>query len=295
MKIKTKVITHRGLNPDTKGFPPESSAEAFASFLKQGYGLEFDVRFTVDKKMIAIHDASLKRLTKGKDERQIADISGRQILAMDFNGNHLISIPQLLVLIHTLGAPDSLSALHLKSANQKPELLDILIPELRVLDPKKFIIFDPTIEMARYIHAKNPDLQLAASVSHPYDIERFNKSAGGTLITMEQLLDNKDVFTWAWLDEWDRRDVGGKTKSLLNSETFGKLRDHNIGIALVTPELHSTSPSQPTGVRPEDLHEDASTRERLDTILEHIVSLKPDGMCTDHPDFVNALINTNSI
>jgi hypothetical protein len=210
---------------------------------------------------------------------------------MDFDGSRLTSIPFLFDLIQAGGSPESLSALHLKSANQTPEYLEILIEALDVLSPKKFIVFDATIDSARFIAERNPVIKLAASVSHPYDVERFNKNAGGTLITMDQLIENQNIFSWAWLDEWDRRDRDGGTKSLLNDEIFKRLRDHGIGIALVTPELHATSPSQPTGVKAEDYHEDGRDRDRLDRRLAEIVALEPDAMCTDHPDFVQILID----
>ncbi len=287
----TRIITHRGLDPDRPRYFKESSLEAFTDQLARGYGLEFDMRVTADGQMTAIHDSSLERLTGGRDKRKINEVPLARLVATDFDGQHLTSIPHLLELIAEKGAPRSISALHLKSANQTPEGLEILAGTLEEFSAwDKLIVFDATIPSAKYLVDKVPGIRLAASVSHPYDIERFNNAAGGTLITMEQLLENKDLFSWAWLDEWDRKDKNDGEKTLLNTEIFGKLRDHGIGIALVTPELHTTSPSQPTGVQPDHLHEDGSPRERLNARLAEIVALKPGAMCTDHPDFVRRLI-----
>jgi glycerophosphoryl diester phosphodiesterase len=288
---KTKVITHRGLNPDVPGFPFESSKQAFEAFLKQGWGLEFDVQFTADGQMIATHDANLKRITGGKDERKLSDVQASEILALRFgDDNALTTVDEVFGMIARTQAEGALSALHLKSLWQSPKHVDVILKAIREsgVRPDQMIVFDVKIDTAQYIHSKMPELPLAASVSHPYDIERYNNAAGGTLISLEQLVASKHLFSWAWVDEWDRADQNEGDKTFCNAETFTALREHGIGIALVTPELHATSPMLPTGQSP---HVDGLDRARLLARLREIASLRPDAMCTDHPDELQKICN----
>lgn len=283
---KTKVITHRGLDPDRTPFHKESSLQAFTSHLRRGYGIEFDAQFASNGAMIAVHDKSLERLTNGADKRLISELHPSQIRTMDFDGDNLITIPVLLSLIQLKSRLGSLSAFHLKSINQTLERMAAVLDALNLIDPNKFIIFDAKVESARYLKKENSKLRLAASVAHPHDVKRYNDCVGGTLITIEDIINNKDLFDWAWLDEWDLMDEDGKEKTLYNSETFKALRDQGISIALVTPELHGTSP----GLLGGEAHPDASPRERLNRRLAEIIALDPDAICTDHPDYVSSLI-----
>lgn len=53
-------IAHRGLFNE---FCPENSLLAFNGAVKNNYGIELDVQFTKDKKVIVFHDDNLKRMT----------------------------------------------------------------------------------------------------------------------------------------------------------------------------------------------------------------------------------------
>jgi len=266
------ILTHRGLDPAKKPYFPESSREAFEDQLGRGFGLEFDLQFTKDGQMIVSHDP-----------------------VMDLSNSHLISLSDLLSLIMKSGA--ELSALHLKHTWQKTEYLDKLLVELQKVDTERFIIFDVKIETAKYLKERNPKLHLASSVSHQYDIERYNGVVGGTLITIEEAIKNKNLFDWVWLDEWDRSipDGGdpstrakhgtGQSKTFYNKENFDLLRKNGFKIALVTPELHATSP----GLLGGESHQDAKDHQTLVKRLHEIITLKPDAICTDWPDLVTSL------
>jgi glycerophosphoryl diester phosphodiesterase len=54
-----QMFAHRGLH--RKGIPENSSA-AFIRAVERGFGVELDVRFTSDKKLIVFHDDNLKRM-----------------------------------------------------------------------------------------------------------------------------------------------------------------------------------------------------------------------------------------
>ncbi len=54
-------FAHRGLHDGT-GKIPENSMVAFARAKEAGYGVEFDVQMTKDKKLVVFHDQTLKRM-----------------------------------------------------------------------------------------------------------------------------------------------------------------------------------------------------------------------------------------
>jgi hypothetical protein len=290
------IMTHRGLDPALNPYFMESSREAFVDQLERGFGLEFDIQFTKDGQMIVIHDPNLSRITLGKDNRSIIDVVSQEILSMDFSGCHLISVLDLFDLIAKSRV--QLSALHLKYIWQKSEYLNKLLIELEKIDTERLIIFDVTVKTAQYMKEINNKLHIAPSVSHPYDIERYNNAVGGTLMTIEEVIQNKNLFDWVWLDEWDRslpygsdsstraKHGTGQSKTLYNKENFNLLQKSGFRIALVTPELHATSP----GLLGGETHEDARDHESLVKRIKEITALIPDAVCTDWPDLVRSMI-----
>jgi hypothetical protein len=283
--MRTKILTHRGLDPSKKNYFLESSREAFEDQLSRGFGLEFDIRPTKDGGPAIIHDDSLRRISKGKDMRKIEDIPLAELLSMDFHGCHLIELGTLLALIRDKQSSNTLSAIHLKRAVQGSATLDLFLDALKKSDPKQFIIFDVTLETARYLKEKNPTLALAPSVAHPYDIQRYGAATGNTLYPLTQAIAMKDIFSWVWLDEWDLSDADGKTKTLYNKEVFDVLRTAGFSIGLVSPELHASSP----GLLGGEAHPDARDPVALESAIKKILGLGPDIICTDYPDMVRML------
>ncbi len=56
-----KFFAHRGLHDGTAA-APENSMAAFARAKEAGYGVEFDVQYTLDKQVVVFHDETLKRV-----------------------------------------------------------------------------------------------------------------------------------------------------------------------------------------------------------------------------------------
>lgn len=280
----TKIITHRGLDPAKLDYYPESSLEAFGDQLTRGYGLEFDIQLAKDGVMVAVHDETLNRLTEGQDKREIKDISSPEILGMSFRGGHLTTIANLLALIAQSQSPETLSALHLKASWQEFRFVDLLLEEIKAsgIGREQFIIFDLKPETAKKIKEQIPELLLAASVAHPYDIERYNPAAGGTLLGLEEVFACRDLFSWAWLDEWDLVSKTGDKKQLYTPEVFNALKSAGIKAAVVSPELHAKSPGLLAG----EVHEDGADPQRLKARIQEILRLEPDAICTDYPDEV---------
>ncbi|MDO8658546.1 MAG: glycerophosphodiester phosphodiesterase family protein [Candidatus Levybacteria bacterium] len=278
---KSQIITHRGLEPSNPDFYSESSFEAFKNHLNQGFGIEFDPNFTKDG-IIIVHDSNLARITNNKDQRAISDLTTEEALNVKLGNGKLCVLEELLELIKS--SPSKINALHLKGKFQKPEYLDKLIDVLEeypdLID--RIFIFDIKPDTAKYLKQKNPKLLLAPSVSHSFDIQRYNDAVLETLITVEDAIKYRQegLFDWVWLDEWDRKDKDGKDKKLYTKEVFDKLRAVGYKIALVTPELHTTSP----GLLGGESHPDGKDKKTFHARLKEIISLNPDAICTDHPE-----------
>lgn len=67
-------FAHRGLF--NKEFP-ENSMEAFDNAIRHGYGIELDVQFSKDKKLVVFHDDNLKRVTG--DKRNVCNVEYKEL------------------------------------------------------------------------------------------------------------------------------------------------------------------------------------------------------------------------
>ncbi len=259
MSNHIKIITHRGLEPSNPFFPPESSLEAFKSHIDRGFGIEFDPNFTKSQILISHHklpDPSSPSLS--------------QILSLIRAGNSLAT-----------------NALHLKGKFQETGYVNRLLEQLKDFTDilPRMLIFDVKPETAEYIKGKLPQAVLAPSVAHPYDIERYNGAVLGTLISIDEAIKHKGLYDWVWLDEWDLAGPKDTSKKFYTDETFSRLRAVGYKIALVTPELHGTSP----GLLGGEAHPDAKPQERLMARIKEIIDLSPDALCTDYPEEVKNL------
>lgn len=260
MIIDTSIITHRGLEPSNTNFFPESSFKAFQNHINRGFGIEFDPNFTQDGIIIS-HDLIPKRTSPTLIE--ILDLIQRE-------SSHPVD------------------ALHLKGKFQTPGYIKKLLDALKQYPDilPKTIIFDIKPETARLIKQELPTAQLAPSVAHDYDIARYNQAVSGTLISIQDALTLKPDYDWVWLDEWDLSDAEGLQKKFYTAETFSILKNTGYKIALVTPELHGTSP----GLLGGESHPDAKPIEHLMNRIKEILALNPDVVCTDYPEEVRKIM-----
>lgn len=286
-KANTSIIlTHRGLekNEDFRFF--ESSLEAFKDHLSRGFGIEFDFNLTLDKKIIIMHDKTLLRITGGRDARMVQSVLSEELKVLKLNGNRLCLFDELMLEI--IKRNTKLNAFHIKGAFQKEEYLDILLKSLKPYgaNVKRLILFDLLPHAAEYLLKRNPHLILAPSVAHPFDINRYNQCVSGSLISINDAIKYKNLYKWVWLDEWDLVNVNGTTKRLYTKETFEQLKNIGYQIALVTPELHATSP----GLLGNESHPDADPPKRLFRRISEIMDLQPDAICTDYPEVVKSML-----
>lgn len=280
---KKWVITHRGLEPTNPDFYSESSFDAFQNHLQRGFNIEFDPSLTKDG-IVVIHDATLKRLTKGRDERTIANLTTEELLQIPLGDDRIPTLDEVIGLIRTSNS--TLNALHLKAHLQTRKALERIVEALfRNSDVfSKLIIFDVKAKTARKLKKRFPTLQLAPSVAHPYDIARYNRAVGNTLLTIEQALalGREGLIDGVWGDEWDTKGENGMAKHLYTPEFFEKLHNARLFVALVTPELHATSP----GLYGGESHSDARDLPTLFKQIKEIKDMGADYLCTDYPEEV---------
>lgn len=273
-----EIITHRGLDAEKKHPFSESSREAFQFFLDKGFGLEFDIQITKDGVPVISHDASLSRVAECELPR-IADQTVTEFLETKLPNGHTLTLETLIAMLYEAKqTTNSIHALHLKISNQTEEGLGVILPFLAQLTELPIMVFDVTPTIGKQIKDEISNIPLAASVAHPYDVARYNGAVGGTLLTLKEMETYQDIYDWAWLDEWDRTDENG-TKAFYTVETFATLRALGYRLALVSPELHATSPKLLGG----ESHQDAVNFESLKARWDEVAALKPDAICTDYP------------
>ena len=288
MKIgKKRIITHRGLQPSADNFFSESSFEAFQTHLKNGYaGIEFDPNPTKDG-FIILHDANLNRLSLGTDSRNITSITTTEASEVKLPNGRVPTFSDVMRLIRT--SQSTMNALHLKSRLQSQEMIKLMIDELyRYQDVfNKLLIFDAKKETIKILKNKYPTIRIAPSIAHPYDIKRYNKFVGGTLMTIDEALELKKdgLIDGVWADEWDTQGSLDNSKKFYTKESFDKLHKVGLFIVVVSPELHGTSP----GLYGGESHIDSRTKETLFARITEIASLGADYFCTDFPEEVAAL------
>jgi glycerophosphoryl diester phosphodiesterase len=283
------VLTHRGID-----IPPsvsaahitgESSWEAFSAQVRSGFGLEFDIQRMRDGGFAVSHDPHLGRISRGELNISLSKISRSELYTLKLPGGRLCDLDELLRLLVEHGK--ALSALHLKHHCQNDETLDLLVVRLRPFLDKlagRLILFDVVPSVALRVKAALPNVDLAASVAHSFDIQRYGAATGETLLTVEEVMNQRELYSWAWLDEWDRIGPLGTRKSLVNTSTVERLRECGFKIAAVSPELHATSPALLGG----EAHEDAANPERLVSLWRKWANLGLDALCTDHATWVHS-------
>lgn len=284
------ILSHRGLDYSAEPKLQESSLEAFQARLMEGVGLEFDLILLKCGEILISHEKNTKTILPKSKVITFEDLKFEEIKKIKTHNLTFISLSELFELIEISDIKSH--ALHLKYPWQNREMLHIFNSYLMRFPAthSKLIIFDLKHDIASLIKKEFPGLRLAASVSHPYDIKRYNSVVGGTLLSIDEFICHRDLYDVAWLDEWDLVDENEFPKTFYSESLFQQLRDIRKKIALVTPELHATSP----GLLGGEAHSDGISEDKLFKRIEKILLLKPDFVCTDYPKKVKELINNLS-
>jgi len=278
------IVTHRGIDVHLENRADlaigEGTWESFSKQLKSGFGIEFDIRPTYGGQGFAVcHDDNLGRLSGGVCDVNIGDIRREEVSSVRILGGRLCELDELLSCICENG--NEVSALHLKHYCQVPGLLDLLVtylhPYIKQLRDR-LILFDVTPTVSAFLKEHIPELSIAASVSHDFDVERYGVATGNTLITLDEFFLHRELYSWVWLDEWDRVGPGGTQKRFICKKTIDSLCYDGVMVAAVSPELHATS----SGLLGGEVHEDGVCTTRLKDRWREWSNLGIDLLCTDH-------------
>lgn len=284
-----RILTHRWLEPENPDFHFfESSFEAFENQLSRWFWLEFDINFSKDGVPFVFHDPSFIRISNWTNDAFFSDLNFSEILDIWLPGwYHFAKIEDVFSLISQYSKKNDFSALHIKAKFQSRIFLDKII---EIFDSYEWVVdkvflFDLVPESARYLKRHIPKIRTFASVAHPFDVKRFSSCVGWTLLIFDEFLNMRSTYDWAWLDEWDRTDENWLTKALYVRDSFQSLRNRWFQIAVVSPELHASSPWLYGG----ESHQDCGNERTFINRLTEIISLNPDYVCTDRPSTLLSL------
>lgn len=280
------ILAHRGITERTLHY--ESTFGAFQDACTAGFGIEADINISSDGVVFIFHDTDTKRLSPSGEVRRFSDLQFHVIQRMFHARNEQACQlhDALSILNHAKG---SYGAIHIKSMFQTKTVLRSILKELDKFSQlrKRLLFFDLTVDSATYMKSQNPFLQLSCSVAHEFDIERFNQTVGYTLMSLGQAIEHKDLYNWAWMDEWDLKAKRGY-KKLNTHDNFLALRKSGYNIALVGPELHGHTNK---GLSE---HEDAKSVSAMKKRYAQLIELRPDVICTDFPNLVLSMYEKNS-
>lgn len=94
--LLTRPIAHRGL-ADTQGFL-ENTEKAFKNSIEKGYPIETDLRYTLDKKIVCIHDSNPKRV--GGPDVEISSLTADEVKKITLSdGSKIMFFEEFLALV----------------------------------------------------------------------------------------------------------------------------------------------------------------------------------------------------
>ncbi len=128
LMIKQKLYAHRGYFNSALGIP-ENSLAAFRRAKAFGYGVEFDIQLTKDKKVVVFHDRTLKRMC-GSDKK-VSDLTYDQLCKFKLSGTEE-HIPLLTDVLELLGKDvPLLCEIKIYGSATDTSICDVALPILR--------------------------------------------------------------------------------------------------------------------------------------------------------------------
>ncbi len=169
--LKQLIYAHRGASYDY----PENTLLAFRKAVEQGAdGIELDVQFTKDKKIVVCHDDKIDRTSNGSG--YVEDMTFEELLAYDFGsfkgeefaGEKIPLLSQVLDLIKESGI---LLNIEIKNRGEKEdgleEAVSNMVHEYELEDKVIYSSFDH--QMLYRLKAYDPTAKVAALYGHtPY-------------------------------------------------------------------------------------------------------------------------------
>lgn len=139
-ELLARPFAHRGLHSPGR---PENSIAAFEAAIHAGFGIELDVRLSVDGAPVVFHDADLTRLC-GTDAR-VSQLPVRDLCRRRLDGG-AETIPTLVAAMHAIGGRTPVLVDLKAAAGQRARLADAAAILLRAYPgPVGVVGFDPLL------------------------------------------------------------------------------------------------------------------------------------------------------
>ncbi len=201
MKVKSKIIAHRGIFDNEK--IPENSIKAFQVALSKNIPIELDVQLTKDNILVVFHDDTLERMTN--EEGSIKDKTYQELQELSLL-NTKEKIPTLKEVLQLIQGKVFMD-IEVKSTKRIQKICDILLEELD--DYSNYVVksFHPTI--IRKIKKKRKDIEVGLLIPKKYECN----------ILFNFFLKSK-LLLW-----YSKADFIAIHKSLLNKKKYKKLAD----------------------------------------------------------------------
>ena len=97
------LVTHRGIDVPlgtlTTEITGESTWEAFSAQIKNGYGIEFDLRPMSDDGFAICHDQNLTRISGGLSSALVSELDKSKLKIITLEHGRLCELDELLILL----------------------------------------------------------------------------------------------------------------------------------------------------------------------------------------------------
>ena len=122
-----RSFAHRGLH-DAKTGVIENTLPAFEAACERGFGIELDIQFTRDMRVVVFHDDDLARLTGNR--RKVREVSLEELRAMPLKGVRTARVPTLSEALRQIDGRAPL-LIELKNGQANDRLCRALVEQLR--------------------------------------------------------------------------------------------------------------------------------------------------------------------
>lgn len=265
------IFAHRGMKSEM----PENTMPAFKEAFSLGFGVEFDVRMTMDKKAVVIHDKDLWRIA-GKHVN-ISAMTLAELRMLDigshfnarFLGTRIPTLEEVCELIINDLPIGQRVAIHLKYEEQMGEMLWLMPHIFENYDLyEKAFIFDLTFLNAKNFKKIAPRIPIALSVGE--------NNYSPTIYRWEEIISAIDNFDYIWLDEWKVQ--GG----VLNKALIDEIHKSGKKICAVSPELHKE-------------HGHPQSEIGYKNTWKNLNKWGIDGICTAYPDKLKTILISEAL
>src|SRR3989338_717393 len=264
------IFAHRGM----KNEMPENTMPAFKKAFSYGFGIEFDVRMTLDKNVVVIYDRDLWRITgEHIDVSSVSLVELRKLkigshLNPQFVDTMIPTLDEVCKLIISNLPVGQKAAIHLKQEEQTEEMLQSLSRVFKNFDLyQKAFIFDMTLENAKKLRRINNKIPIALSVGE------CNYSP--TVYLWDEIASSLDNFDYVWLDEWKSQG------EILNNVLVDKINNTRKEIYAISPELHKE-------------HGHPQSEEGYENVWKNLNKWGISGICTAYPDKLKTILTSEA-